>query len=150
MQFTATQEITAPIDAVWTQLTDFDRFEQAVVRHGGKAERQGDGPVGPGTRWRGAAEVLGKIRHMDLTPTRMEVPGRLTAEALAEGVAVTLDVTLEAVAEGRTRMTVAADAEARSLGAKIVLKPLALAHGRLQEQFEGRVSGFAKRIEAAA
>jgi hypothetical protein len=46
-------------------------------------------------------------------------------------------------------MTVVTDAQPRSMGARIVLKPMALAQGRLQERYAGGVAAFARRIEAA-
>jgi carbon monoxide dehydrogenase subunit G len=149
MHFTATEEVAAPIDTVWRHVSDFDRFEAAIRGRGGKAERQESGPVGPGTRWACAAEAMGKVRAVDVVLERLDVPQALTALASAEGVDVTIDVALERLAPDRTRMTVTADAQARTLGAKLVLKPLSLAQPRLRERYEARIAGFARRIERA-
>jgi uncharacterized protein YndB with AHSA1/START domain len=150
MKLTATEEIAAPIDAVWRHLTDFDRFESVIARRGGKAERLDDGPAGPGTRWAGAAELVGKVRTVEVTLRNMEAPTTLGADARTDGVDVTFDATLEALAPDRTLLVAVTEAAARSLGAKVVLGPLVLAHGRLEQQYRGRIAGFARRIEGAS
>jgi carbon monoxide dehydrogenase subunit G len=149
MQFTATEEVAAPVDDVWREVTDFDRFEKMIARRGGQVRRQGSGPVGPGTSWTGALEAMGKVRSVEITLERMTVPSRIAALARAEGVDVAISVSLEPLAPERTRMTVVTDAQPRSMGARIVLKPMALAQGRLQERYAGGVAAFARRIEAA-
>ncbi|TFL18802.1 SRPBCC family protein [Jannaschia formosa] len=150
MQFTATEEIAAPIDAVWARVTDFDGFAEALRTRGGKAERQDEGPVGPGSAWTGAAEIMGKIRFVEVTVTRMDVPTGLGIAAHAEGIDIVLDVTLEALSQARTRLTVTTQAAATSIRAKVLLQPLKLAHGTIEERYRGRVAGFARRIEGKA
>ncbi|PWJ22375.1 SRPBCC family protein [Jannaschia seohaensis] len=148
MQFTATEEIAAPIDAVWARVTDFDGFAAAIRKRGGKVERKGDAAYGPGAAWTGAAEVLGKVRKVEVQVTRMDVPERLKLAAQAEGLDIDLTVKLEALSEARTRLTISSTATARSVRAKVVLQPIKLAQGKLAERFAGRVAGFARRIEA--
>ena len=61
MDFSAREDIEAPIDFVFEQVTAFKAFERSIMRRGGDLQRlhDGDAPV-VGTKWKVKFRLRGK------------------------------------------------------------------------------------------
>ena len=150
MKFVATEDIAAPIDAVWSRVSDLDRFERRLSARVDGLARSPDGPAAPGTRWTGRAEVMGRTREIGVRLERMTVPTLLVAVAEGEGMTVSLTAGLEALAADRTRLTVTTEAQAQSLTARLMLQSVKLARQNIVRRYKARVADFAATIEAEA
>jgi carbon monoxide dehydrogenase subunit G len=148
MQINATEDVDAPIAAVWAHVSDVDAFEErAAARMSGLA-RHPSGPAGEGTVWTGGTEVMGRRRAVTVAIRRMDAPAALDLDGGAEGLDVRLAVRLEALGAERTRLTVMVDATARSLGGRVMLQSLKLVRDRIERRFAEQVAGLADRIVA--
>ncbi|CUH38250.1 Polyketide cyclase / dehydrase and lipid transport [Jannaschia seosinensis] len=150
MKFVATEDIVAPAEKVWAQLSDFDRFEVRAKSSVSDLTRVPPGPAGEGTTWRGVAEVMGKRRSVVIKLDRVESPRLLSATADAEGMDVVLVAEIEPLGPTMTRLTVTTEARGRSFASRVMLQSIGLAHKQLAQRYKGRVADFAGRIERAA
>ncbi|MEM7488625.1 MAG: SRPBCC family protein [Pseudomonadota bacterium] len=148
MKFVAVEDIAAPIDHVWAQVADVDRFEARMARRVGRIDRRPPGPAGPGTTWSGATEVMGKVRDVVVAMDRMTPPQEIALSARTEGMVVEILVQLAAQSPRLTRLTVTTDAKARSLTARVMLQSAKLARKTLARRYKGRVAEFANTVEA--
>ncbi|MHA7224049.1 SRPBCC family protein [Arthrobacter sp. RHLT1-20] len=74
-----------------------------------KAEQQGSGPVGPGSRARGTSKIVGRLFDWTVEVTEFDPPGRLTQKAVEGKMEFTVTNILQA-AEGGTKYTYRIDA----------------------------------------
>ena len=106
MKLTTRQDIEAPLDFVFAQLTDFDQFERMALHRGAEVERldQLDQP-GPGMGWRLAFPLRGKRRTITLRLAHL-TPGASIGYTL-ESPMFTGDSRIEviALAPKRTRLS---------------------------------------------
>ena len=150
MKFVANEDIAAPIETVWAQVSDLSAFEVRARDRVGPVRRTPPGPPGEGTEWTGRATIMGKARDISVTATRLSAPTHLAAAAGTEGMAVTLEVVLTELAPRRTRLTVTSEAKARSLAARLMLQSAKLARTSLVQRYKQRVANFAARVERDA
>ena len=150
MKFVATEDIAAPAEAVWSQISDFERFEERAQGSGAGLVRTPPGPAGRGTVWRGEAEVMGRRRRVAITLAEVDAPRRLAGAAEAEGVKVDFVVGIQDLGPELTRLTVTTEARACSLAARLLLQSAKLARGQMARRYEGRVADFAASIERTA
>lgn len=146
MKFTATEDISQPIDRVWQRLADLEAFEAKARPHVDTIERRPPGPAGRGTVWEARATVMGKPRDVTVHVTAMEPPHRLAARAEIEGIEVAVDIVLTVSTPHMTRMTVTTEAVARGIAGKLLLAAAGVAKDRLGGRYVRQVSGLAKRI----
>lgn len=146
MKFTATEDISSPIDRVWQRLSDLDAFEAKVRPHVDDIQRRPPGPAGRGTVWEARASVMGKLRDLEVHVTEMEPPRRLAARATIEGIEVAVDIVLAVSTPHMTRMTVTTEAVAKGFAGKLLLAAASAAKDRLGGRYAKQVSGLAKRI----
>jgi carbon monoxide dehydrogenase subunit G len=151
MKLTATEDVAAPIDAVWSRLSDLPDWERRMnERLDAPLRRSPEGPIGPGTRWQGTADMKGKSIAIDMRLVAQEVPGHLRLEGTLGGIDVSLDARLEATGPAATRLHVVTEATARSIASKLALKAVQLALGPLEERYAKAVGRYARHLESAA
>ena len=146
MKFTATEDISQPIDRVWQRLADLEAFEAKVRPHVDEIARRPPGPAGRGTVWKARATIMGKARDVEVRVTEMEPPHRLCARATTSGVEVAVDIVLTVSTPHMTRMTVTTEAAATGIAGKLLLAAAGVAKDRLGGRYVKQVSGLAKRI----
>lgn len=150
MKFVATEDIAAPIDAVWARVSDLEGFEARAKQRVSGLARTPPGPATQGSKWTGKAEVMGKARTITVVASILVAPNQLLAEAGTDGMTVTIQVDLEAKGPSLTRLTVTTEAKARSLAARLMLQSAKLARATMAKRYKGRVADFASRIEKSA
>ncbi|MGA0540493.1 SRPBCC family protein [Neotabrizicola sp. VNH66] len=148
MKLTTKQDIEAPLDFVYGQLTDFEQFERMAMRRGAEVERTDRlTKPGPGMSWRLRFAWKGKprkllVRLADLAPGQMM--DYAVDSPVAEGGA---RIELMALAPRRTRMTVATEVRPKTLGARIFIQSMKLAKGRVTRKLDGAAAKLAALIE---
>ncbi|UWQ22803.1 SRPBCC family protein [Jannaschia sp. W003] len=150
MKFVATEDIRAPLDLVWDEVSAIERWEGLIRRGADRLERQPPGPPGPGTRWMGRGTVSGKRRDVAATLVALDPRRQLVIEGGTDGMTVVLEVALEARGPALTRLTVVTEARARTLSARLLLQSARLARASLAKRYKERVSNFASRMETLA
>ncbi|MEJ6404464.1 SRPBCC family protein [Yoonia sp. 2307UL14-13] len=147
MKFSTREDIEAPIDHVFTTVSDFAAFERRALRHGAEVTRQDEGPVKLGSAWDIGFKFRGRDRRMHSTIAEIDPPNQYIILTVSEGMTITGSVDLVALSPGRTRVAVAFDLRAKTLTARLLLQSMKLAKTKLNKRFKARVLEFAEDIE---
>ncbi|MCA0929251.1 SRPBCC family protein [Ruegeria profundi] len=148
MQFTAREDIEAPINAVFEMVADFERFERMAMRRGIEVRRlTGHMGVVPGTRWETQFKLRGKPRHIAIEMDECDPPSLMRFQATSKGMKGMTLVEFLALSQRRTRMSVEMSLAAKSLPARLFLQSLKLGQARFRRRFQMRLSEFAREME---
>lgn len=144
MQFSTKEDLDAPIEYVFAQLSDFDGFERAALRRGADVQRiTGDGRPQVGTKWRGRADFRGKERKFEAELVKCEAPTELQLSGQSDGFDFSVVAELVALSPNRTRMRIAIELKPRILSARLVMQSARLAKHTLTKRYKERIRAFA-------
>jgi len=149
MKFSTREDIEAPIDHVFAQVSDFDGFARRALRHGAQVTRVDSDPVAIGATWDMAFKFRGRERKMQAILTQLDPPHQYLLVTASDGLTVDTVVELVALSRGRTRVSVSMDIHAKTLTSRLLLQSIKLAKGRLVKRFKARVLEYAEDIEDA-
>lgn len=148
MNFTAQEDIEAPIDHVFSQVTDFAALERSALRRGAEVQRVVDKPEpGPGMTWDTAFMLRGKRREMTVELTEFDAPNGVVLMARSPNIKGKLAVDLVALSPKRTRLNLSLDIEPKTLAARLMLQSLKLARSNLNKRLKKRLKDFARDLE---
>ncbi|WP_281968513.1 SRPBCC family protein [Roseovarius nanhaiticus] len=148
MIFTTREDIEAPIDFVFAQLSDFAAIERSILRRGAEIQRKLDHtPPAAGMIWDTSFQMKGKRRQLEVTLVTFEPPAMMRFEGIGKSLTGDLVVELVALSRGRTRVALTCELKAKNLSARLMLQSLKLARGNVTKRFEMRVASYAKELE---
>ncbi len=151
MEFSSRDDIQAPIEFVFDQVTDFATFERSIMRRGGDVERIKGGDVAAvGTKWRVKFILRGAEREVMAEVTAMDRPNSMTIEITSASADATLNIDLVALSRTHTRLNVNVQAKAKTIAAKLLFQSVRFAKQKNQTRFKGMVTTFAEDVEARA
>jgi len=149
MEIITREDIEAPVDFVFGQVTDFQTFERQAMRRGADVKRRDRLPApGKGSGWDVIFKFRGKDRRLAAEVTQFEAPVLLRLDTASGGIDGVTMVELVPLARTRTRLTTRTTLGATGLTAKLLLQSLRLARGTLTRRMQGRVASFAADVEA--
>jgi len=148
MKFSAREDIEAPIDFVFEQISDFSGFERAALRRGAEVRRLDPaGGFGPGAAWEIAFDFRGKRREVEARVTRFDVPNEIVVGSVSSGIDGLTTVELVPLSKRRTRLSFAVELKPATLSARLLIQSLKLAKGQLDGRLKGRIKSLAGDIE---
>lgn len=148
MQFSTREDIEAPIDYVFKQVTDFASFERSIMRRGGDIERVENGDAnGLGATWRVKFQMRGVERDVSATVSDVKEPTSLMMTMTSRSADAEMKVELVPLSRARTRVNVRADASAKTIAAKLLFQSVRFARQKTEGRFKSVVAGFAKDVE---
>lgn len=151
MILTAREDIDAPIETVFAQLTDGASHERAVMRRGGEVRRiKMDGAMVPGAVWKLRFPFRGKERKARVELTEIDRPNQMSAETQAGGMTIFSTVDLVQLGSGRTRMGLKVKLKPGTLSARLVVQSLKLTRASVERRVADRFRDLARDMEARA
>ncbi len=148
MNFTSKQDIIAPADHVFRQLTDFDFYESYAMRLGAQVERMDNfEQPQPGMCWSISGVLRGKARNVELTLDTYKPVESLSYLCVSNSLDATISFTVIPLSKNETRLKASIDIEAKGLSARVALQSARLAKKTLNRKFDTRMHDFAKKIE---
>lgn len=149
MEFSAREDIEAPIEFVFDQVTDFQTFERSIMRRGGDVERVkgGDAPV-VGTKWKVKFRMRGKERMVKAEISHVDVPNAMTISVTSKNIDGSMVIELVALSRARTRLIVNVDITAKTIPAKLFFQSMRFARAKSDAKFKAFVTGFAEDVDA--
>ncbi len=148
MQFSAREDIEAPIHSVFDMVADFERFERLAMRRGIDVRRISGGAVpASGMTWETEFKLRGKPRQMSVVMTDCEHPSQMRFEATSKGMTGVTVVDFLALSQRRTRLSVDLSLSAKSLPARLLLQSMKLGQARFRKRFQMRLGEFASELE---
>jgi len=149
MKFSTRQDIEAPADYVFDQITDFDGLERQAMRRGIDVRRKNPmQPRGVGAAWTVQAPFRGKLRDVDAHVSEFDSPNSFVADAKSGGLDMTLNVELVPLSPKRTRVTLGYEVRPQTLSARILVQSVKFAKASLQRRFERRISAYCEAMSA--
>lgn len=147
MKFSTREDIEAPVDYVFAQVSDFAAFERRAMRQGADVARREDGPIAQGAIWDISFQFRGRDRRVLAELTQIDVPTLLSIDSASDGLNAVTEVELIALSQTRTRVLVSFDLRAKTLTARLLLQSLKLAKTKMTKRFNARVLDYAEDIE---
>ncbi|EAQ22888.1 SRPBCC family protein [Roseovarius sp. 217] len=148
MQFSGKEDIEAPIERVFEEITDFQAFERSALRRGADVKRTDTlRAPGVGMSWHAAFKLRGKQRKVDVSVADYDPPNGITLGLMSASIEGQMIAELVALSRGRTRMTVTLVLQPRSLAARLMMQSLRLARGNLTKRFKVRLAEYAMDVE---
>ncbi len=147
MQFSAREEIPAPLSDVWAAVSDAEHFEQLILRKGIEVERcEGAGALHVGMSWKVRFASHGADRVLDAQIVRYAHGESLELDMHASGIDGIFQVRLEPLSEEETCLSATLDTHAQSFAGRILLQTLKLASAALEQRYRDRIHRFACSI----
>lgn len=148
MKISSREDIEAPIDFVFSQVSDFAALERSALRRGAEIARVDNlASPGPGMQWDSRFEFRGKPREVQLELISYDAPNAMRFAATSATINGDMKVDLVALSRGRTRMTLEIELHPRTLASRLMIQSLKLAKGNLTKRFEMRMATFANELE---
>jgi hypothetical protein len=148
MKFSTREDIEAPIDHVFSRVTDFHGFERQALRRGADVQRVDAAPVPvEGSSWNVAFKYRGKDRKLQAMVSKLNGPTELQIDTSASGLDGITSIELVALSRNRTRIAATLELSAKSLSARLLLQSLKLAKNNLTRRFKMRITEFAEDVE---
>ncbi len=148
MKLTAKQDIEAPADFAFAQLTDFESWERGAMRRGAEVSRADNMRApGVGMSWLAKFRYRGRDRNITLKLDSMDPEGMIgftAGSTQAEGV---MQLELVAMAPKRSRAFITVNVVPKSFTAKLLVQSLKLAKSRVDRSLAQRAQLFAQEIE---
>jgi carbon monoxide dehydrogenase subunit G len=148
MEFTSSEEIDAPIEAVFAEITDFAAFERLARRRGAELTRTDTRPApGVGMGWHASFTFGERRREVDLALVDHDPPHGITLDIASPAITGRVRVDLVALSPARTRLRVDLTVEAKGMAGRVMLQPVKLMRGNLTHRFRLRVADYAADLE---
>lgn len=149
MDLTTREDIEAPIDFVFDQVTDFTAFERQALRRGASVRRSDTlADKGVGMSWDVTFTFRGKERQMRAELTHFDPTNGYVIQMISGGITGTSLVDLVALSRGRTRLSIKTEMVANGLTARLLLQSLKLARANLANRLSTRVTTYSRDLEA--
>lgn len=151
MKLAAKEDIDAPIDAVFAQLTDAVTLERTALRRGVTVTRSMSGPtLIEDEEWGARVKIRGKQRDITAQVTKLVEPTEMRVHARVGGLEVTTDIELVALSRNRTRMSVKPDLKPKTMSARLLVQSLRLTRSTVERKLRKRIADAARAIETRA
>ncbi|SHI04934.1 SRPBCC family protein [Marivita hallyeonensis] len=148
MQVTATEDVAAPIDHVFAELTDFAMFERQALRRGIDVRRQFKGAVPQiGEGWDTKFTFRGKEREAKIALEAFAHPDTLGFSGASGGLETATQIELVPLSPTRTRVNVVFKMFPKTLSARLLVQSFKLARSNINKRFKKRMAHYAREIE---
>lgn len=148
MQFSTKEDIEAPIETVFAEITDFQSFERSALRRGAEVRRLDDKATpGVGMAWHVGFMMRGKRREIQMQLSQYAPPNGITLSSMSTAMGGAMVIDLVALSRGRTRMSVDLTLEPKNLASRLLVQSLKLARGNLTKRFRLRAAEYAIDVE---
>ena len=151
MKLSAREEISVPAETVFGAVTDFDRLARLAERRGVTLRPRGEGMVPcQGFAWTALAPIRGQVREIASEVTVFDPIRGYAVTSTVSGLSALTEVELTALPNDRTRLRIAVEVRPTSFSGRLLIQPMRLGKGVLEERFRIRVAGFARSIEGGS
>lgn len=148
MQFSSVQDVNAPLDFVFQQLSDFESHESYALRTGAHVERGDDlTETAAGMLWFAEGELRGKRRKVQIELIEYRPDNLLKFFVKSTSVEATATMESMALTRKQSRIKVTTVLKPKTISARLILQSAKLAKGRMNRKFNHRFWTYANHIE---
>ena len=148
MQFSSVQDINAPLDFVFDQVTDFETYESYALRVGAQVDRKDKlTSPGPGMKWKVVGDFRGKTRKVNMELIEYNPHSFVKFFVVSGGLEADVDIETMALTRKQSRMKVTTKLKPKTISARLILQSARLAKTSLNRKFNHRFWNYANYIE---
>jgi uncharacterized protein YndB with AHSA1/START domain len=149
MQVTATEDVAAPIDHVFAELTAFDALERQALRRGIDVRRNFRTAMpNIGEGWEAQFRFRGKERSAKIELEQYVAPQVLQFSGKSGGLKTNTHIELVPLSPNRTRVNLVFKMAPKTLSARLLVQSFKLARSSINKRFKKRMSQYARDIES--
>lgn len=148
MNFSSREDVEAPIEHVFSQVSDFASMERSALRRGADVQRVDALEVpGPGMAWDASFKMRGKQREVQMELVQFDPPNGYVLGSRSPSMGGRMVIELVALSRNRTRMTLNVDLEPKTLSTRLLVQSLKLARRNLMKRMNDRFAEYARDME---
>lgn len=148
MKFAAREDIEAPIEYVFSQISDFPALERSALRRGADVQRLDDlEEPGEGMRWQANFTLRGKERELKFELVKFDPPNGMILSSLSPNMGGQMVIDLVALSRGRTRLSAELEMHPKNLSARLLVQSMKLAKSNLSKRFRNRLAAYGDDLE---
>lgn len=148
MQFSSVQDVNAPLDFVFQQMSDFESYEAYGLRTGVDVERKDTlSEKAAGMKWRVEGEMRGKRRKLNIELTEYRPDNLLKFFVKSTGIEATATMEAMALTRKQSRIKVTTVLKPKTISARLILQSAKLAKNSMNRKFNHRFWTYANYIE---
>lgn len=148
MKFSTHEDVSAPAEFVFKELSEFESFERLASHRGARITRVDSlAEPGVGMCWDVDFQFRNKARSVRTEVVRFEAPEFIGFSGQSSNFTLMMTVMLTALSQTRTRIQVGLDIRPRTLSARLLMQSAKLGRASLDRKFEGGVRTIARDLE---
>ncbi|MCL3880997.1 SRPBCC family protein [Marivita sp. GX14005] len=149
MQITATEDVAAPVDHVFSELTSFEVLERYAMRRGIEVQRRfkGDLPTA-GEGWMLRFAFRGKEREASIVLEEYRPFDGLRFGGRSGGLETDTLIELVPLSPSRTRVNLVFKMTPKTLSARLLVQSFKLARSSINRRVQKRMAQYRDEIEA--
>ena len=147
MKFSAREDIEAPAEYVFEQLSNFQNYERQALRRGADVRRLDSGDYGVGSSWDVSFAYRGRDRKLRATVEEKTTPVLVRVSSSSDGLDGETILEVVPLSPKRTRIAASIEIRPKTLSARLLIQSLKLAKSNLTNRFKKRISDYAEDIE---
>ncbi len=148
MQFSSVQDVNAPLDFVFFQLSDFESYEAYAMRIGAEVERTDQLTAkGSGMAWHIVGDFRGKNRKVDIELAEYRPDNLLQFNIQSSGISATANMEAMALTRKQSRIKMTTVLKPKTISARLILQSAKLAKNSMNRKFNHRFWTYANYIE---
>ena len=148
MRFNIQQDIDAPIDFVFSEMTDFRSLERAAMRRGADVQRVDTlEQKGTGMAWDARFTMRGKDREVQIEISEFQKPSRIVVVSRSPNMGGNMVVELISLSPSRTRVLTQVVLDPKNLSSKLLVQSMKLARKNHNRRLNDRKMSYAEEIE---
>lgn len=148
MNFSTREDVEAPIEYVFSQVSDFASMERSALRRGADVQRVDElTTTEPGMAWDARFKMRGKKREVQMELVEYDPPNGYVLGSRSPNMGGRLVVELVALSRNRTRMRLDVELEPKSLSSRLLIQSLKLARRNLSKRMNDRFADYARDME---
>ena len=149
MQVTATEDVDAPLEHVFAELTAFDVLERRAMRRGIDVRRTFRSPEPKaGDGWDVQFRFRGKERTARIMLEQYQPPQLLQFSGKSGGLETETLIELVPLSPRRTRVNMVLKMSPKTLSARLLVQSFKLARSGINRKVKTRMSEYAREIES--
>jgi len=147
MKFSTREDINAPIEHVFANVSDFQIYERAAMRRGAQVKRIDNlDAKGPGMTWQADFDFRGKKRSIEIVLEDIEAPTHMDFLATSGGMTGSCEVELIALSPTKTRLKLGVELKPQTLSARLLVQSLKLAKSKVENRMQTRLAEFSEDV----
>ena len=148
MQFSSVQDVNAPLDFVFQQLSDFESYESYALRTGAEVERiDTNSEKCAGMQWKIQGDFRGKRRKFNIELIEYRPDNPLKFFVKSAGVEANATMESMALTRKQSRIKVTTVLKSKTISARLILQSAKLAKNSMNRKFNHRFWTYANFIE---